>query len=184
MGSENIRLFLVAPNVSAQMGGEAIKALQIFEELSALIGDVVQITHIRNKREMSAHRLYARMDFLDDDLVDRLLWHTVVLRVLMTPWFSYRAVRRAEELAAKTPADKKTIIHQTEPNSPVATRWTSSVHQRLRPHQWQYLLSEILPKIRVGRNQNPTAVAFSAADLQPPLLARYRQCRTRLGCGR
>jgi glycosyltransferase involved in cell wall biosynthesis len=50
----------------------------------------------------------------------------VVLRVLMTPWFSYRAVRRAEELAAKTPADKKTIIHQTEPNSPVATRWTSS----------------------------------------------------------
>jgi len=126
MGSENIRLFLVAPNVSAQMGGEAIKALQIFEELNDLIGDVTQITHIRNKREMSAHRLFSRMDFLDDDLVDRFLWRTVVLRVLMTPWFSYRAVRRAEQLAAKMPADKKTIIHQTEPNSPVATRWTSS----------------------------------------------------------
>ncbi len=126
MGSHNIRLYLVAPNVSAQMGGEAIKALQIFEEMNELIGDVTQITHIRNYREMSSHPLFGKMVFLEDDWVDLLLWRTVLLRVMMTPWFSYRAVRRAEELAAQIPDGKKIIIHQTEPNSPVATRWTSS----------------------------------------------------------
>jgi glycosyltransferase involved in cell wall biosynthesis len=44
----------------------------------------------------------------------------------MTPWFSYKAVKRAEALAAANKDDKQVIIHQTEPNSPVATRWTSS----------------------------------------------------------
>jgi len=44
----------------------------------------------------------------------------------MTPWFSYKAVKFAENLAAMSKDDKLVIIHQTEPNSPVATRWTSS----------------------------------------------------------
>ena len=61
MSISNIRLFLVAPNVSAQMGGEAIKALQIFEQLNGLIGDVTQITHTRNKAELETHRLAAKI---------------------------------------------------------------------------------------------------------------------------
>jgi glycosyltransferase involved in cell wall biosynthesis len=126
MGKSNIRLFLVAPNVSAQMGGEAIKALQIFEELHGLIGDVTQITHARNRAELSKHRLFSNLEFLDDDWLDLILWRSVVLRVLMTPWFSYRAVKRAEQIASTARDDKQVIIHQTEPNSPVATRWTSS----------------------------------------------------------
>jgi glycosyltransferase involved in cell wall biosynthesis len=126
MESTDIRLFLVAPNVSAQMGGEAIKALQIFEELQALIGNVIQITHIRNQFELSKHRLASHIEFLDDDWVDGLLWRSVVLRVFMTPWFSYRAVKRAERLAAQAQDGRTVIIHQTEPNSPVATRWTSA----------------------------------------------------------
>jgi glycosyltransferase involved in cell wall biosynthesis len=126
MGIPNIHLFLVAPNVSAQMGGEAIKALQIFEELQTLIGDVVQITHARNRAELSNHPLFSRIEFLDDGLIDRFLWRSVVFRVMMTPWFSYRAVKRAELLAAQKRDRAPVIIHQTEPNSPVATRWTSS----------------------------------------------------------
>jgi glycosyltransferase involved in cell wall biosynthesis len=55
--SSTIRLFLAAPNVSAQKGGEAIKALQIFEQLQAVLGDVVQITHIRNQPELCKHPL-------------------------------------------------------------------------------------------------------------------------------
>ena len=126
MVNTDIRLFLVAPNVSAQMGGEAIKALQIFEELHGLIGDVIQITHMRNWAEMSKHRLSANIQFLEDDWIDRLLYRSLALRVFMTPWFSYRAVKRAESIAAKAQDKKVVIIHQTEPNSPVATRWTSS----------------------------------------------------------
>jgi glycosyltransferase involved in cell wall biosynthesis len=126
MSIPNIRLFLVAPNVSAQMGGEAIKALQIFEQLHALIGDVTQITHTRNRTELEKHRLAANIQYLEDDRVDLFFWRSVVLRAFMNPWFSFRAVKRAEALAAAIQDDKHVIIHQTEPNSPVATRWTSS----------------------------------------------------------
>jgi glycosyltransferase involved in cell wall biosynthesis len=126
MSNSNIRLFLVAPNVSAQMGGEAIKALQIFEQLHGLIDDVTQITHARNRAELEKHRLAANIQYLEDDRVDLFLWRSVGLRVFMTPWFSYRAVKRAEALAASMKGDKHVIIHQTEPNSPVAPRWTSS----------------------------------------------------------
>ena len=126
MSHSNIRVFLVAPNVSAQMGGEAIKALQIFEQLHGIIGDVTQITHGRNKAELQKHSLAERIEYLDDNWVDRILWRSVGLRVLATPWFSYRAVKRAEALAVTMQDGKQVIIHQTEPNSPVATRWTSS----------------------------------------------------------
>lgn len=126
MSISDIRLFLVAPNVSAQKGGEAIKALQIFEQLHGLIGDVTQITHGRNRAELEKHPLGADIQYVDDDWVDLLLWHSVGLRVFLTPWFSFRAVKRAEALAARMKDGKHVIIHQTEPNSPVATRWTSA----------------------------------------------------------
>jgi len=121
----SIRLFLAAPNVSAQKGGEAIKALQIFEELQAVLGDVVQITHIRNQAELCKHPLSLRIDYLPDDWVDRLMFKSVVLRPFLTLWFSYRAVKRAEALA-KLSGGSQVVIHQTEPNSPVAPRWTSN----------------------------------------------------------
>jgi glycosyltransferase involved in cell wall biosynthesis len=120
-----IRLFLAAPNVSAQKGGEAIKALQIFEELQAVLGNVVQITHIRNQAELCKHPLSPQIDYLPDDWVDRVMFKSVVLRPFLTLWFSYRAVKRAEALATLS-GGTQVVIHQTEPNSPVHPRWTSS----------------------------------------------------------
>jgi glycosyltransferase involved in cell wall biosynthesis len=131
MTTSNIILFLVAPNVSTQMGGEAIKALQIFEQLHAVMGNVTQITHARNRAELQKHRLAADIRYVEDDWVDRFLWRSVCLRAFHTTWFSYRAVRLAEALAAKSQDGKHVIIHQTEPNSPVATRWTSSRHKNV-----------------------------------------------------
>jgi glycosyltransferase involved in cell wall biosynthesis len=126
MMPKQLRVFLVAPNVSTQLGGEAFKALQIFEELHAHLGDVIQITHARNRQELSRHLLAKHIYFLADDWVDRLLWRSVILRALMTFWFSYRSVRYAEKLADTEIDSKVVIIHQTEPNSPVAFRWTSA----------------------------------------------------------
>ncbi|MDP9090665.1 MAG: glycosyltransferase [Pseudomonadota bacterium] len=122
--SSTMRLFLAAPNVSAQKGGEAIKALQIFEELQAVLGDVIQITHIRNQAELSKHPLSPQIEYLPDDWVDRLMFKSVVFRPFLTLWFSYRAVKRAEVLA-KLSGGTQIVIHQTEPNSPVHPRWTS-----------------------------------------------------------
>ena len=44
-------LILVAPNVSEQMGGEAIKALHIFQEMSAIHANTLLVTHERNRRD-------------------------------------------------------------------------------------------------------------------------------------
>jgi glycosyltransferase involved in cell wall biosynthesis len=108
------------------MGGEAIKALQIFEELHAALGDVVQITHARNRQELSAHALASSVRFLSDDWIDRLLWRSVIFQGLINVWFSYRAVGLAENMETSRADSSVVIIHQTEPNSPVAPRWTSS----------------------------------------------------------
>jgi glycosyltransferase involved in cell wall biosynthesis len=93
--------------------------------LQAVLGDVVQITHIRNQAELCKHPLSPRIDYLPDDWVDRLMFKSVVLRPFLTLWFSYRAVKRAEVLA-KFSGGTRVVIHQTEPNSPVHPRWTSN----------------------------------------------------------
>lgn len=126
MEKPDFSVYLVAPNISTQMGGEAMKALQIFEELHAQLGDVIQITHARNEEELKTHRLRSRIEFLRDDLVDKIMWRSVIFRWLMVTRFSYRAVKHAERLAAASGRLHLAIIHQTEPNSPVAFRWTSS----------------------------------------------------------
>ncbi len=59
---------------------------------------------------------------------------------------------------------KHVIIHQTEPNSPVATRWTSSRFQEcFRSDQRQYLLSESLSEIRIPRHESPALAPLPTA---------------------
>jgi hypothetical protein len=50
-GTSNPLVVLIAPNVSEQMGGEAMKALQILRELRRMLPDALQITHDRNAAE-------------------------------------------------------------------------------------------------------------------------------------
>lgn len=119
-------LILIAPNVSQQMGGEGVKALQIFEELAKLHPNTVQITHGRNRREIERLRL-ANVEFVEDDLVALGLWHGRVLRSLLDIWFSYRAVALADAIARRRGA-RDAVILQTEPNSPVVPRALSKRH--------------------------------------------------------
>jgi glycosyltransferase involved in cell wall biosynthesis len=122
----DISVVLVAPNVSEQMGGEAMKALQIFIEIQALISSTIQITHSRNRSELSGHALASRVFYVEDDKIDRFLWRTTIFRPFMTTWFSNRAVKLAEKLADERLKDSIVVIHQTEPNSPVAPRTIST----------------------------------------------------------
>jgi glycosyltransferase involved in cell wall biosynthesis len=121
------RYILIAPNVSEQMGGEAAKALQIFRELQKASPDVVQITHARNRGEVDGRLKLKNVRFVDDTAVSLFLWRIKPLRLLLDPWFSWKAVRMADRIAAETPA-RETIVWQTEPNSPVAPRAMSSRH--------------------------------------------------------
>ena len=122
----NILLLLIAPNVSEQMGGEAIKALQMFQELTKQHPNTIQITHARNRSEIERLQL-ANVMFVADSWVPLAIWNTVILRSLLDVWFSQQAVRLAEKIVQQKGFDQA-VIHQTEPNSPVAPRALSSRH--------------------------------------------------------
>ena len=122
-------LVFVAPNVSEQMGGEALKALHIFQEMSKIHANTIQITHARNRRELSGRLRIADTHYVEDSRVAIFLWRSVVFRWFLNPWFSVKAVRLAERLAAaRGSKGHSVIIHQTEPNSPIMPRAVSKRH--------------------------------------------------------
>jgi glycosyltransferase involved in cell wall biosynthesis len=126
--TERPALILVAPNVSAQKGGEAMKAKQIFEELHKLWPETLQITHARNRAELATHPLRDSIRYVEEEPVAGMLWRLKPLRGLLGPWFSWRAVRLAERLARERFPGARAVIHQTEPNSPVVPRALSRRH--------------------------------------------------------
>lgn len=129
MLSDSTLVILIAPNVSEQMGGEGIKALQIFRELRKAHPNVVQITHARNRVELTTRLGLAGVEFVPDTPLMVLLWKTVVLRWLIDPLFFRKAIVLAESIAARQgKRNREVIIHQTEPNSPVVRRSLSKHH--------------------------------------------------------
>jgi len=122
-------IILIAPNVSEQMGGEAIKALQIFQQYKKIHNNTIQITHERNKSELKDRLKLDEVYFVDDNYVSIFLWKSIVFRLLLDVWFSKKAVKLAEKIAAERGVEGQvTVIHQTEPNSPVAPRAISKKH--------------------------------------------------------
>lgn len=107
---------LIAPNVSEQMGGEAMMALQIYEELEARGVPVHQLTHSRVRDELRRRAPGMSVSYVEDDWLDRFLCRTRVLSMLMGPIFMAKAARRARRIVAGRPG---AIVHYTSPVSPV-----------------------------------------------------------------
>src|SRR6266550_1835961 len=89
------RVILIAPNVSEQMGGEAIKALQIYQELERQGIEVQQITHDRVKRELDSKFPRMHVTYVKDTFLQRFFWKSRVLRPLVGLHFQRRAARLA-----------------------------------------------------------------------------------------
>jgi glycosyltransferase involved in cell wall biosynthesis len=124
----NQLIILIAPNVSEQMGGEAIKALQIFREFKKLNPNTIQITHERCEAEVSGRLNLSDVYYVRDTWFALFLWRSGVFSRLIDVWFSAKAVKLAEHLAnLKGLANRNTVIHQTEPNSPVLIRTPSTL---------------------------------------------------------
>jgi glycosyltransferase involved in cell wall biosynthesis len=120
MFTEQTLIVLIAPNVSEQKGGEAMKALQIFNSIRAAHPNILQITHERNECELSQRTDLGEIVYVRDTAVSLLLWRSRVLRFFLDFWFSRKAVAMADEIA--TARQMAAVIHQTEPNSPVSSR--------------------------------------------------------------
>lgn len=122
----NQNIILIAPNVSKQLGGEAIKALQTFTHYKAINPNTHQITHARNRAELTHDLHLDNIHFVKEDWFDKFLWFSFVFRNFLNVWFSYKAVKLAEQLADDMRFDSSnTVIHQTGPNSPVVPRTLS-----------------------------------------------------------
>jgi hypothetical protein len=68
---DELYIILVSPNVSEQMGGEAIKALQIYLELKRQGIRVHQITHERVKPELDSKYPDMKVSYLSDTKLER-----------------------------------------------------------------------------------------------------------------
>lgn len=131
---ENLTIILIAPDVSEQLGGEAMKALHILRELRRLGADVHQITHERRRAELERIEPGLSAEYVKDSALQRFIWKSVVLRHAVQVPFMYGAAKMARrmvtDLRAQRP-DRRIVIHYTSPVSPVlpcfATREAATV---------------------------------------------------------
>ena len=118
-----LRVILISPNVSERMGGEAIKALEIYRELARAGADVHQITHVRVREELARQHPFMRVSYVNDSAAQRTAWKLGLThpawRIIFDPViamaFQWKSARLAESLLRQRPG---TIVHFTSPISP------------------------------------------------------------------
>lgn len=116
-GNERPRILLAAPNVSRQMGGEAIKALFIFEGYRALGFDVTQVTHARVRAELSEYGFDQDIVYVEDGPIQIALYKLRLdwLLGFVGSWLLHRQVQRQVDIG------KPWIVHFTAPISPTTS---------------------------------------------------------------
>jgi len=115
-GASELFVILVAPNVSEHMGGEAIKALQIYLELERAGVRVHQITHDRVKNELSKNYPAMHVSYVADTWSQVMLDRIRPLSPLLGIVFLWRAKKIASRMAEGNPG---AVIHFTAPVSPI-----------------------------------------------------------------
>jgi glycosyltransferase involved in cell wall biosynthesis len=121
---EGLSFILVSPNVSEQMGGEAIKALQIYLELVQRGARVQQVTHERVKAELTRNFPDMNVSYVKDTWLQKTAYRagllnpllSVVSNPLILIAFQWRAARLVKALLKDSP---ELIVHFTSPVSPV-----------------------------------------------------------------
>jgi glycosyltransferase involved in cell wall biosynthesis len=111
-----LQVILAAPNVSEQMGGEAIKALQIYLELERQGVAVHQVTQERVRDELSKKYPGMKVSYVSDGWFQRLINRTRFFSPTLNLIFQWKATREIERLLRDRPG---AVVHYTSPVSPV-----------------------------------------------------------------
>jgi len=109
-------VILIAPNVSEQMGGEAIKALQIYLELEKQGVRVHQITHERARPELERNYPEMSVSYIPDTLLEKLIYRAKLFEQLLNYIFMRSAAKKAQQLLKQSP---NAVVHFTSPVSPI-----------------------------------------------------------------
>jgi glycosyltransferase involved in cell wall biosynthesis len=111
-----IEVVLIAPNVSEQMGGEAIKALQIYLELERQGVRVHQVTHDRVRAELERKFPGMSVSYVPDTLTAKLLYRGKIFELFLNMLFMRQALRHIRGMLKENPG---AVVHFTSPVSPV-----------------------------------------------------------------
>ena len=119
---QDLSVILIAPDVSEQLGGEAMKALHILRELRRLGVEVYQITHERRRAEMQRIEPDVQVHYVKDSRLQRFIWKNRLLRSAIQIPFMHGAAKIARRLVRElrqARPGRQVVIHYTSPVSPV-----------------------------------------------------------------
>ncbi len=114
--TDELSVILVSPNVSEQMGGEAIKSLQIYLELVRQGINVHQITHDRVKAELDRKFPEMNVSYVADTWFQRVVYRIRPLAPCLNLLFLWRA---GQQIAGMLKKKAGVVVHFTSPVSPV-----------------------------------------------------------------
>jgi glycosyltransferase involved in cell wall biosynthesis len=181
--ADQLDVILIAPNVSEQMGGEAIKALQIYLELERQGVRVHQITHERVRNELAKSFPQMHVSYTSDTALQKALYRGKIFEQLLNLEFLYGASKLAKALLKQYP---DALVHFTSPVSPVlpyptlrkakvvigpvngnihyppAFRHREKLAYKVR--RWFHPLMQFLHRITFRGKQNANAVLVSGGE--------------------
>src|SRR5580658_8487060 len=94
MSAEKLSVIQISPNVSEQMGGEAIKALHIYLELERQGIPVHQVTHERVKSELARNFPSMSVSYISDTFIEKLLYRGKLFEQFLNMIFLRSANKR------------------------------------------------------------------------------------------
>lgn len=114
------KIVIVSPNISEQMGGEAIKAYQFLRHLALAGEDVTVVTHQRSADVLADDFPAVDVRIVEDSLDQVAIWNSVLLRPFIASFFYFYARKVVRQIAAESP---NAIFHYLCPVSPILLRF-------------------------------------------------------------
>lgn len=118
--SSGRKFVLVTPNISEQMGGEAIKAYQFLRHLIGGGHDVTVVTHRRSAPVLERDFPQVPVFVIEDTPAQKLSWHAMPLRPMVDVFFFRRARPVLRRILAGHP---DAVFHYLCPVSPILPRF-------------------------------------------------------------
>lgn len=114
------KIVIVTPNISEQMGGEAIKAYQFLRHLHLTGTDVTVVTHRRSAPVLERDFPDVDVRIIEDSFDQVAVWNSVALRPIIASFFFFYARRVVKEILATNP---DAVFHYLCPVSPILPRF-------------------------------------------------------------
>ncbi|MEM0927658.1 MAG: glycosyltransferase family 4 protein [Pseudomonadota bacterium] len=115
-----MRLVVVAPNVSENMSGEAIKVMMYLNHLASTDLPIELITHARSRNHLGPLSRKVKVHIIEDDALQVLAWRSVILRATVHAQFFLRVRSFVKRM---TRDDPQTYFQYMVPVSPLQMRF-------------------------------------------------------------